>query len=714
MPPLLNLLSTLFDLALVILGFGFIVFVHELGHFLAARWAGIRVLAFALGFGPAALSYRKGMGWTRGSTEAKYLAMKSAAQRGVPGVAVDGLSPTEYRLNWLPFGGYVKMLGQEDANPGAVSDAPDSYQRCPAGKRMVVISAGVIMNVILAAALFVIVFMAGLKAMPPKIGDAAPGSPAARAVALNAADLGVREPGLAPGDEIVRINGRTPNSFQDLVMASSLSGLGEPVVIEVRREGITGTLTFAVTPESSSTSGLREIGVEPARSATIVDARSPDDRAKLADLLAAAGLPGLEPGSTILRAGPRAVRGAGDVMHAFRDSAGAPVEIAYTTTDGRDGLLAVRPRAELDESLAPMGKGAAAPFEHVLGLTPVMMVAGDGAKQGLAKGDIFARIGAIEYPSLPAGMAEIRAHARRPLDLTVLRRGDDGTLREVTLKAEVSGDGRVGFIAGTTADLGALLALPPSILTTADARGQASSAGANDQTKALPASRVVRTPGLTIESVAGTPVSDLGHAREALKDVTRAAFAAGQGAVVPMRFRGPRGESSDAEWSLSTDEVATLHALGWRAPFSQGVFEMEEFLLRASSPFSAVSLGIAETHRVMMSTYATFARLFDGGVKIEHLKGPVGIAHFGTLIAERGFVWLLFFMGLISVNLAVINFLPLPIVDGGQFLFLVYEAIRGRPAPIAFQNWATLAGLVLIGSLFLIVTFNDLRNLLGL
>jgi regulator of sigma E protease len=115
----------------------------------------------------------------------------------------------------------------------------------------------------------------------------------------------------------------------------------------------------------------------------------------------------------------------------------------------------------------------------------------------------------------------------------------------------------------------------------------------------------------------------------------------------------------------------------------------------------------------MMQTYLTFARLFQGTVKIEHLKGPVGIAHIGTRLADRGMIWLLFFMALISINLAVINFLPLPIVDGGQFIFLLIEQVRGRPVPIQVQNAATIAGLVLIGSLFLIVTFNDIMGLFG-
>jgi regulator of sigma E protease len=68
---------------------------------------------------------------------------------------------------------------------------------------------------------------------------------------------------------------------------------------------------------------------------------------------------------------------------------------------------------------------------------------------------------------------------------------------------------------------------------------------------------------------------------------------------------------------------------------------------------------------------------------------------------------------MISVNLAVINFLPLPIVDGGLFLFLVYEKLKGRPPSIAFQNAATIAGLFLIGTAFIVTFYNDVMRLIG-
>jgi regulator of sigma E protease len=178
---MLATLTAVFNLLLVLTGFGLVIVIHELGHFLAARWAGVRVLAFAVGFGPALFSWRKGMGFRRGSSEPEYRKLLAAEAAGVTTnegarTTYHGISPTEYRFNVIPFGGYVKMLGQDDANPAATSDAPDSYTSAPVAKRMVIISAGVVMNIILAALLFIIVFLVGLRTEPPRVGDVLPDS----------------------------------------------------------------------------------------------------------------------------------------------------------------------------------------------------------------------------------------------------------------------------------------------------------------------------------------------------------------------------------------------------------------------------------------------------------------------------------------------------------------------------------------------------------
>src|SRR5581483_6941844 len=85
-----------------------------------------------------------------------------------------GLGETEYRLNWIPLGGYVKMLGQDDLKPNAEADDPRAFNRQTIGKRMVIVSAGVVMNVILAAVGFMALFLYGFRVPPAMVGTVAP------------------------------------------------------------------------------------------------------------------------------------------------------------------------------------------------------------------------------------------------------------------------------------------------------------------------------------------------------------------------------------------------------------------------------------------------------------------------------------------------------------------------------------------------------------
>jgi regulator of sigma E protease len=704
-----------FDLLLVILGFGLIIFVHELGHFLAARWAGVRVLAFALGFGPAIFSYRKGLGWRRGSSEPEYLALAQSATHSGGGVIVqDGreVFPTEYRLNTLPFGGYVKMLGQEDLNPNAVSQSPDSFQRAAVWKRMVIISAGVVMNIITAGFIFMGVFLVGLKTEPPKVGDLSPGKPAAMALSTTSVG-GVKTP-LLPGDEIVLINGERPRSFNDLMVATAMGARGRDVELSVKREGFAEPISFSITPERNRMTNLMELGVSPFRSARIV---SDVPAAQLPDFIKGVeqrGLVGVRPGMTLVTAGGKPAKSAADMLAAARASGGKPVELIFADDAGAKVAASLTPVPEMQSSLVEVG-GMTTSLQHVLGLTPVMAVGDPGraASQGLKAGDIFVRLGSVEYPTLATGIAEIRARAGGEIAAIVSRASEDGKSVEQPLTLQVSSAGAVGFLADDTGSRTTLVARPPEFRV---AVGKASGS------EPSPASRLNLRPGSTIKAIGSTPVSTIVELQAALKDQVRQHAKPDGGAAVELQIQAPlaapggepqtQNQIQTIAWELSAAEVASLSALGWTSPISDGIFEPEQFVMKATGPWDAVMTGAHETKRVMVMTYLTFARLFDGTVKVEHLKGPVGIAHVGTVIADKGLIWLLFFMGLISVNLAVINFMPLPIVDGGQFVFLLVEAISGRPVSIAIQNVATIAGLVLIGSVFLIVTFNDVMNLI--
>src|SRR5688572_12242232 len=157
------MLDQILSLTLLVLGFGFVIFWHELGHFLAAKWVGIRVEQFAVGFGQAMLSWRSGMGLSVGSSGKKYEELAEAGK-------TQGIGETEYRLNWIPLGGYVKMLGQDDLNPNAQQEDPRAYNKKSIGARMLVVSAGVLMNILLAAIGFMALFLMGFNADRKSVG----------------------------------------------------------------------------------------------------------------------------------------------------------------------------------------------------------------------------------------------------------------------------------------------------------------------------------------------------------------------------------------------------------------------------------------------------------------------------------------------------------------------------------------------------------------
>src|SRR5437899_665803 len=215
------------SLLLLIFGFGFVIFFHELGHFLAAKYVGIKVEQFAVGFGQAILSWRKGFGFSLGSTARHY---DELAARG----EAHHLGETEYRLNWIPLGGYVKMLGQDDLNPNAQQDDPRAYNKKSIGARMVVVSAGVIMNIILAAIGFMALFLMGFKTQPPVVGAVMPNSPAAKTTALD----GKRAP-LQVGDRVLMFDGKWQHSFDKIQLNVALSAEGQ-LPIYVQRQSVPG------------------------------------------------------------------------------------------------------------------------------------------------------------------------------------------------------------------------------------------------------------------------------------------------------------------------------------------------------------------------------------------------------------------------------------------------------------------------------------------
>ena len=128
---------------------------------------------------------------------------------------------------------------------------------------------------------------------------------------------------------------------------------------------------------------------------------------------------------------------------------------------------------------------------------------------------------------------------------------------------------------------------------------------------------------------------------------------------------------------------------------------------------AALVQGGKQTWFVATRIVGTVQGLFAGRISTREVGGPIAIGIAAGESVRRGGEDFLFFMALISVNLAVINLLPIPILDGGQFLFLLAEAVMRRPVTGRVREWLTMAGLVAIAMLMVLAFSNDIRRLLG-
>ncbi len=187
-----------------------IVFIHELGHFLVARWCGVDVEAFSIGFG------REIFGWYD--------------RHG-----------TRWKVAWIPLGGYVRFRG--DANAASMPDAealqraksePGNFHGKPLWQRAAVVAAGPIANFILAIAIFTLAFMfVGRPVIEPRIDEVLPGSAAEQA-------------GILKGDVIVSVDGSEIEDFTGLQQAV-MSRAGEPLPVVILRNG--EKINLEVTPQ---------------------------------------------------------------------------------------------------------------------------------------------------------------------------------------------------------------------------------------------------------------------------------------------------------------------------------------------------------------------------------------------------------------------------------------------------------------------------------
>jgi len=591
------------------IGFGILIFVHELGHFLACKGIGVRVDVFSLGFGP---SLKKKWG------------------------------ETEYRLGICPLSGYVKMAGEEPT-PDKPPQPGEFYSKS-VGRRAIVFVAGVVMNLIFGFIAFLIAYQIGVPVPPAIVGGVVPGSPAWNV-------------GLQRGDVIEAIRGVSPPiDFEDLSATIMLTSRGEGVGLTVNRDG--QRFDVVVYPEYDKARGLPSAGIFPPDSLVLAEVpkarKSKDQEDADPERVFQAGL---KPGDTITAvqvAGaekPTRVAAPDELEDALSDCAGKPVRIFY-----RRGSESAEESVTVDPE--PVGRprwlGIRFSSNHVAAVRP-----GSGAEvAGLKPGDVIVSI-AGRPTRARAEVVRSLEKANQPVPAIVRRDNAEVHLQLPPLSKEA---------------LDASIAFAPDMIVEGTEPG-------------YPASQLDLQPGDQVISANGVEVKDIDKLSEILLD------SKGQPITLAWRRDGMElkaGVTPQQRWviGLPLKPLQTVIKAGLARSFRLGARKAFQWTLRI---------------------YATLRSLISGNISPGHLNGVIAIGYATYAAARAGLGYLLYILGVLNINLGVVNLLPIPVLDGGHLMFAVIEKVRGKPVDEKIRAAAGYAGLALIIGLILLTFWNDIH-----
>ena len=678
------------NILLVLLGFGAVVLVHEFGHFIVAKLSGIKVESFSIFFPPVLAGIQRTENGYRVRILPDFFPKEEGSDKGELSFTIGKAAKageTEYRIGLIPFGGFVKMLGQEDVGETKTSDDPRSYANKPVSVRMGVLAAGVLFNAISAIIVFMIVFLIGIKLQPAVVGGVVPGSSAALA-------------GLKAGDEVIEINGKGDGlDFSDILMAAALSDANEEIKLKVRRED-KSIKEFSIVAKQSRGEQMRFFGIEKPIDLGISQLCDAD-----ADQLRART--GLAPGDRIKSVNGVEVETFWRLEEVVQDALVPTLNVLAERTKGTG-------KGELIEAKIPLGLSPAdgevkseSDLSYICSMVPrlqVSIVASEtisgvgevtsplvkmgikkeevGTEQGLRKGDIILAAGNVENPTYKELRDVTEEYEDRELPIKVLRTDANGvekSLEVTVIPRRAPGADRVMIGIGVVLD--------------AEHAVVAKTISVEGGPAALDIPR-----GARITAVDGVGVSNF---FDIIREIRRDA-----GKRVTIDYRVGEKAADDVVLDLRTDR----NFITVKSSFAEFVpFEDLKRLYKASGPVDAIRMGYEKTIMFIVQTYVTLKRLIGGLVSPKNLMGPVGIISLSyRIVAQQPFVYYVYFLGLISACIAVFNFLPLPPLDGGLFVLLVVEKIKGSALSGRLQGIIAYVGWALIGVLFLYVTFNDI------
>jgi len=593
------------NIILVIIGICFLIFIHELGHFLVAKKVGVRVLAFSLGFGPAIL--RKKIG------------------------------ETDYRLSLFPLGGYVKLAGEQEGEERS-GEEWEFMSKTP-GQRAAILVAGVVFNTLLAFIAFIIAFRVGVPFVTAEIGRTMPGWPA-------------WEVGIKPGDKIVKVNNSSNPDFEDIFIAVALNNSPEGVSMEIEREG--KTFDVNIVPRYDAAFGIQRIGIAPATS-MVVDKIFAFDGT---DSPAQKG--GLQTGDKITAVNGKSI----STESEFREIEGA--------NPGKELLITVlRDSDEIDLKVT-----ASVVARWMIGLScATTKIAGvkKGSiahSLGLEKGDEIVKVNSQDVKGLTELLNTIKDSPDGMVTLQVAR--GNGTKY---IKLTKSGEETVKeFFSGISTHLGIIV---------------------DSTVEGFPAEKIGIRPGDRIVSIGGKNISEWA---QLLRIVS-----------------SNQDKEMEITWTRNFENITRKIQPQKNEEGAQGMIGIKFKEKKVVRKYGLAGACVVGTHKTIINIkriYMTIQGFISKKLSTKALGGPVLIAQASYASAQSGIGKLMYFLAIISINLAVLNILPIPVLDGGHLLFIGVEKIKGSPVSARVLSIANYIGFALIITLMIYATRNDIMRIL--
>lgn len=700
--------SRLYNIGLMMLGLGFVIFVHELGHFLAAKMFGVKCEKFYIGFD---------------------VPMKIGPIRLPSKLAKFQWGETEYGIGSIPLGGYVKMLGQDDdprklkeenqrilaegvaadasENRSSVQDQkpkldPRSYPAKPVFARMIIISAGVIMNLIFGVLMAATAFRLGVPYTPSVIGGTMPGDPAWKA-------------GLKPGDRIVGIESSKDEqmSFDEIRKKVAIGGIRnqeKPLEIVYDRQGERKTIQFAGSmahADPQARHNFQTIGV---RSTSLTEVGQAATFGKLFELENRKPAD-LRPGDKIL--------GVDGVMlesnEGTNDFFGYQIhEILHAKPDKRVELSVERNDSSGKQSIVvPLDPMPLKTLGMRFAADAVTVVAdhSPAAVAGIRMGDVPTKFNGQPIDDAVTLPNRVATMAGQNVSLELSRSNSEPIVLEWTVPTRFLLENDIPTIGPVGVELpgsGLVYQISPRVTSTApNSVAVESGIQPGDLLQQIQIGELTQAQSAYLKE---NKLDDLFARRTPIDTVRNLQYIQAFIQLLPVGL--PFEIVLERDSKLQSAKVAIHDEADVFSPDRKLPLKPYQQTYVAKTWGQALQKGVQEIRRGI-GDVLEFLQLIVTGKAFNYIGGPATIAVQATSAASQGLTSLLMFLTLLSANLAVVNFLPVPALDGGHMVFLAAEAITGKPVNEDLQMKLTLGGMLALLCLMVLAFRNDILFFLG-